>query len=51
VRQFLKENPQIADDIHQKIRNEVFGTAEAVSEEKDSKKADKKVSGSKDALA
>ncbi|MEE9424561.1 MAG: recombinase RecA [Methylococcales bacterium] len=51
VRQFLKENPQIADDIHQKIRNEVFGTAEAVSEKKDSKKADKKVPDSKDALA
>lgn len=51
VRQFLKENPQIADDIHQKIRNEVFDTAEPASKEKDSKKADKKVSDSKDALA
>ncbi|MEE9344892.1 MAG: recombinase RecA [Methylococcales bacterium] len=51
VRQFLKENPQIADEIHQKIRNEVFGVDEATPVEKDSKKAGKKVSDSKDALA
>ncbi len=52
VRQFLKENPQIADEIHQKIRKEVLGTIETASERKDSKKADKKVSAdNKDALA
>jgi recombination protein RecA len=51
VRQFLKENPQIAEEIHQKIRNEVFGGDEATPVEKDSKKAGKKVSDSKDALA
>ena len=54
VRQFLKENPQIADDIHQKIRNEVFGTNEAAPKEKNAKKPkhpNKKVLGNKDALA
>ncbi|HFD12623.1 MAG TPA: recombinase RecA [Crenotrichaceae bacterium] len=51
VRQFLKENPQIADEIHQKIRNEVFGTTEPDVAQDDSKKLKNKGTGSKDALA
>ena len=52
VRQFLKENPQIADELQQKIRNEVFATAE--NEETDSEQPSGKSSkgtDSKDALA
>jgi recombination protein RecA len=51
VRKFLKENPKIADDIHQKIRNEVFGVDESTPVEKNSKQANKKKSDNKDALA
>lgn len=51
VRKFLKENPQIADDIHQKIRTEVFATDEANTSEDKASNTDKKGSSSKDALA
>jgi recombination protein RecA len=51
VRKFLKENPKIADDIHQKIRNEVFATDEPKSAGDKASNTDKKGSSSKDALA
>lgn len=52
VRQFLKENPSIADEIHQKIRDEVFGSENQESQKQSDAEVDKQKSAkNKDALA
>ncbi|MCH9699090.1 MAG: recombinase RecA [Gammaproteobacteria bacterium] len=51
VRQYLRDNPEIAEKLHEKIRNEVFGTGSKTETELDAKTPKSADSGNKDAIA